>query len=625
MSSAKRPYNETISSNSSTSTALSDNNDYIVNVVVEEEQKEVGQDMDIEEQTDSFKNRQTEEESRRKRIITDNDLFRSNTFTQNPFPSLLNDHSFHSSSLTQTSRSTLNYSLSNKTSNAPYFIVPSSRIPASTYHPLSNNVESNYISPRDSLNNNTHNINFPKSTLKISENTEALSPIDLLMSSPPISTSTPKTNRTKNTSNSSLTLTTQDSNTWNNADFNCSSPRDTASNLRDQTNVNTNSLNYSSAEGSSYLHDSYSNINDDSSDDDNININGFNNDNINNNYSKNDNISNNSSNNNNINNFDSSNIRTRLTKKESKGPFELIYSQIYDEEGIVFATESFNYLIQLYEFCDNNSTKLQSNITSILRDLVLLLNSQLDGFDIPFIEHHKWNGSHFYGPIDVLTLLDHLDDGLGLSSAEYIIYVRNYKNNYHIKPGGSVLQCGYRRTYRRNYAQSSSSPASFPTSSFRTSDQSNNNIDNIQNNELRHAVLDEDAVKEAQNFLELLAEEEDGEEDNSTEQEEESDSFIEISKESDYEDDDSLVRGFSSTSIRQPTDTFGNPINQTRTTTRRISRPSVNNDGSETDDSLDDYSVDSGESTFEEIDFSDIESVATDSTVEDGWHNVSRD
>ncbi|GBC16005.2 hypothetical protein GLOIN_2v1569293 [Rhizophagus irregularis DAOM 181602=DAOM 197198] len=138
-----------------------------------------------------------------------------------------------------------------------------------------------------------------------------------------------------------------------------------------------------------------------------------------------------------------------------------------------------------------------------------------------------------------------------------------------------------------------------------------------------------DAEREAQIFLELLAEEEENGEDNDIEQEEESDSFTEISKESD-DDDDFLIQGLASTSIRQRTDTFGNPIiNQTRTTSaRHISRPSADNDGNDTDDSLDDYLAESGnltESTYEEIDFSDVESTATDSTIEDGWHNVSRD
>lgn len=547
MSSTKRSYNETIFSNSSISTTLNDTNDY----VVLEEQQEVEQDMDIEEQI-----QQVEEEnfvSRRKRANTDkDDLFKSNT----------NDHSFQSSTPISSTRDTLNYpSSSNTFSNTPNSIANSKKTVSYTTTSLLNN----YISPKDSFNNNTHDNN---STLKVSEDTKALSPIDLLMSSPPISTSTPKTSQTKNTSNSSLTLTTQNSDTW---DFNYtdSSPYNTASNSCD--------------------------------------------------YSSNDNYFLNAAN----------IIHTNLNINSSHGPFSPIYSQIYDSEGIVFATESFNYLVQLYEFCDNNSTNLQSKITSILRDLVLLINNQLDGFDIPFIEHHKWNGSHFYGPVDVEFLLDQLDDGLGISSAKYVWY--DYSNIMRTR--GSVLQCGCRRTRRRTFRidenqSSSSSSASSSTSITSGLHRSANNTNDLQDNDLRHAVLNRDAEREAQIFLELLAEEEENGEDNDIEQEEESDSFTEISKESD-DDDDFLIQGLASTSIRQRTDTFGNPINQTRTTsTRHISRPSADNDGNETDDSFDDYLAESGnltESTYEEIDFSDVESITTDSTNEDGWHNVSRD
>jgi hypothetical protein len=550
MSSTKRTYNETISSNSSISTTLNDNND---NVVLEQK---VEQDMDIEEQI-----QQVEEEnfvSRRKRLNTDkDDLFESNT----------NDHSFQSSS-SPISSNTLNYSSSSNTSSyTPNSIASSSE----TLPPFLKN----YISPKDSFNNNnTCDNNSSETTLKVSENTKVLSPIDLLMSSPPISTSTPITSQTTNTSNSSLTLTTQNSDTW---DFNYN-----------------DSSSYNTASNSCYRSSN-----------------------------------NNSSNNNEFNNYfrPTNSIHTNLYVDSSRGPFSSIYSQIYDDKGIVFDTESFNYLVQLYEFCDNSSTKLQSNITSVLGDLVLLLNNQLDGFDIPFIEHHKWNGSHFYGPIDVASLLDQLDDGLGISSAKFVWY----DNNNIMRTSGSVLQCGYRRTRRTYKNESQSSSSSSPS----------NNTNSLQDNDLRHAVLSEDAEREAQIFLELLAEEEENEEgneeeneeddgieqeeneDDGIEQEEENDSFTEISRESD-DDDDSLIQGFASTSIQQRTDTFGNPINQTRTTSiRHISGP----DGNETDDSLDEYLVEadnSTESTYEEITLSDIESIATDSTIEDDWFDVSR-
>src|SRR2546421_2191040 len=174
MSSAKRPYNETISSNSSNPiNDNNDNNDYIVNAV--EEQHEVEEDMDIEhylkveqmsKQSDLFKNQQEAEEesfisSRRKRLNTDKD-----TFISNPFPSTLNNHSFQSLSSTSSTRNTLNYSsLRNTISSTPY--PPSGntsfyKVPTTTnvtYHPLS---ESNYISPRDSFNPSN-------STLKVSE------------------------------------------------------------------------------------------------------------------------------------------------------------------------------------------------------------------------------------------------------------------------------------------------------------------------------------------------------------------------------------------------------------------------------------------------------------------------
>ncbi|GET56925.1 uncharacterized protein OCT59_021528 [Rhizophagus irregularis] len=551
MSSTKRPYNETISSNSSISTTLNDTNDYIVLG----EQQEVEQEMDIEEQI-----QQVEEEnfvSRRKRANTDkDDLFKSNT----------NDHPFQSSTPISSTKDTLNYPSSNTFSNTPDSIANSRKTVSFTTTTFLNN----YISPKDSFNNNMHDNN---STLKVSEDTKALSPIDLLMSSPPISTSTPKTSQTKNTSNSSLTLTTQNSDTW---DFNY-----TDSSCNTASNSNDNKINSHFPSDANIIH-------------------------------------------------------TNLNIDSSHGPFSPIYSQIYDSEGIVFATESFNYLVQLYEFCDNNSTNLQSKITSILGDLVLLINNQLDGFDIPFIEHHKWNGSHFYGSVDVEYLLDQLDDGLGISSAKYVWY--DYNNNMRIS--GSVLQCGCRRTHRthrrtcridENQSSSSSSASSPTLSTSFTSDLQRpaNNTNDLQDNDLRHAVLNRDAEREAQIFLELLAEEEENGEDNDIEQEEESDSFTEISKESD-DDDDFLIQGLASTSIRQRTDTFGNPIiNQTRTTSaRHISRPSADNDGNDTDDSLDDYLAESGnltESTYEEIDFSDVESTATDSTIEDGWHNVSRD
>jgi hypothetical protein len=662
MSSVKRPYNETISSNSSNSinTTLNnsnDNNDYIVNVVEEQHEAEV--DMDIEhylkieqisKPNDSFKNQQeTEEDSRRKRLNTDKD-----TFISNPFPSTLNGNHY-----------------SHTTSSTPH---PPSRNPFYKYPPTFTNVTnhplsgSNYISPRDSVNNNTYNAS--DSTLKISEITKAPSPIDLLMSSPPISTSTQKTNRTRNTSNSSLTLTTNDLDTWSNIDdFNYTySSRDSTSKLHPQTNTNTS--NDSSAEALSstfsYLnaanpHSSLNstnsdgpceNINNSSSNDDysiNDNINNVSSNN-NNKNSNNNNVNNSSSDNGNNNNPTSDNdnyfssiydvapnnqfIRTKLTNGKSRGPFERIYSQIYDNEGKVVDIDSFNYLIQLYEFCDGSSSRLQSNVTAILRDLVLLLNNQIDDFDIPFIEHHKWNGTSFYGPIDIITLLDQLDDGLGLSSAEFVFY----KNDGSIETSGSVLQCGYRKSYRRGFRDNDQGSSSFTSSVSKTINRSNDTND-LQNNELRHAVLDKDAEREAELFLELLAqEEEEGVEDNgaeqgenSTEQEdsassselEDSDSFTEISKESEYEedDDDSLDEDFASIRTRQLTtctDTFGNLINPARTTsniTRRISRPSDNDDGNETDNT---------ESTFEEVDYSDIESIATDSTVEDGWHSVSR-
>ncbi|GBC04184.1 hypothetical protein RclHR1_05560004 [Rhizophagus clarus] len=571
MSSTKRSYNETISSNSSFSTTLNDNNDY---VVLEEQQKveqqEVEQNMDIEEQI-----QQVEEEnfvSRRKRINTDkNDLLKPNT----------NNHSFQSSTLISSTRNTLNNSSSSNTSSNSLNFIASDTVSSPT------TFQNNYISPKDSFNNNTNDNNSSKSTLKVSEDTKALSPIDLLMSSPPISTLTSMTSQTRNTSNTSLTLTTQNPDTW---DFNYTNSSDSPYNAVSNSSYDTASnSSYNTASDSSYNTASDSHT-----------------ENTRNFFSRIGDL-----------------IRTDLSATSSHGPFSPIYPQIYDNEGVVFATESFNYLVQLYEFCDNGSTKLQSNITSILRDLVLLINNQLDGFDIPFIEHHKWNGSHFYGPIDVVSLLDQLDDGLGLSSAKYVCgydYMRTF---------GSVLQYGCRKTYRKNENQSLSSSESSSTSI--TSD-------------LRHAVLDIDAEREAQNFLELLAEEEENGEGNSTEQEEneedndteqeengedndteqeESDSFIEISRESD-DDDYSLIQNFASASIRQRTDTFGNPINQTRTTsTRHISRVSVNNDGNETDYSLDE-SGNLTESTYEEIDISDIESIATDST-EDGWHNVSRD
>src|SRR4051794_32094647 len=166
MSSAKRPYNETISSNP-INTTLSDNNDYIVNVV--EEQHEVEEDMDIEhylkveQPSGSFKNQQEAEEesfisSRRKRLNTDKD-----TFISNPFPSTLNNHSFQPLSSTSSTRNTLNYSsLRNTISSNPFYKVPTTTNVA--YHPL---YETNYISPRDSYNNNTYN-NSSNSTLKVS-------------------------------------------------------------------------------------------------------------------------------------------------------------------------------------------------------------------------------------------------------------------------------------------------------------------------------------------------------------------------------------------------------------------------------------------------------------------------
>src|SRR5581483_1458359 len=101
MSSAKRPYNETISSNSFTS---NDNNDYIVNVVVEEQQQEAEQDMDIEEQIPKVEEETFANSSRRRKLNTDNDS---------------SDHSFQSSSPIFSTRNTLTYSLNNTASNTP--------------------------------------------------------------------------------------------------------------------------------------------------------------------------------------------------------------------------------------------------------------------------------------------------------------------------------------------------------------------------------------------------------------------------------------------------------------------------------------------------------------------------
>src|ERR1051326_7832162 len=159
MSSVKRPFYETISSNSSNSVNTSlndnnDNNDYIVNVV--EEQHEAEEDMDIEhyfkeqisKPNDSFKNQQEiEEESRRKRLNTDKD-----TFISNPFPSTLNGN--HYSSLRNTTSS------SHPSSRNPFYKYPT--FTNVTYHPLS---DSNYISPRDSVNNNTFNSDRKRQTL----------------------------------------------------------------------------------------------------------------------------------------------------------------------------------------------------------------------------------------------------------------------------------------------------------------------------------------------------------------------------------------------------------------------------------------------------------------------------
>ncbi|CAG8516597.1 13220_t:CDS:2 [Funneliformis caledonium] len=244
-------------------------------------------------------------------------------------------------------------------------------------------------------------------------------------------------------------------------------------------------------------------------------------------------------------------IRTELRESDSKGPFSSFYPQIYNNNRLVVFEEPFNYLRQLFEFCNNSSTKLASNVTSVLTGLVTLLNVQLDGFDIPFIEHHKWNGSNFYGSIDVATLLDHLDEGLGISSTEYVFYDRADNGSSFIRTGRSVLN--FRKTYGKPKSTADTpSPQTL-----------------LDNNELRHA-------------------------------------------------------GPASTRVLQhTTDTFGNPSSTTRTTTavRCISKPSAGGIDSETDDDL----IHSEESAFEEIDDdSDIESVLTDSTIEEDWHSVSR-
>ncbi|CAG8522396.1 8301_t:CDS:2 [Funneliformis mosseae] len=262
-------------------------------------------------------------------------------------------------------------------------------------------------------------------------------------------------------------------------------------------------------------------------------------------------------------------IRTELRESDSKGPFSSFYPQIYNNNGLVVYEEPFNYLIQLFEFCNNSSTKLASNVTSVLTGLVTLLNVQLDGFDIPFIEHHKWNGSNFYGSIDVATLLDHLDEGLGISSTEYVFYDRADNGSSFIRTGRSVLNCDFRKTYGKPKSTANTpSPQTL-----------------LDNNELRHAVLDADAERETQLFLEFLAE--------------------------DDQDND----------IDHADENPGTGFDSTTTAVRCISKPSAGGMDSETDDDL----IHSEESAFEEIDdVSDIESVLTDSTIEEDWHSVSR-
>ncbi|CAI2165814.1 3540_t:CDS:2 [Funneliformis geosporum] len=427
MSSAKRPYNETMSSPSSTSNASSSLNDDFM-------EEKVEQGMDIEQNEQIVYHNLIEGNFRRKKLNNDK-VDQLNTFISNPFPSTLNN-SF------QPYTSSRNYPLKDIVSDTKTSSIPFHKVSATVLNEENNELDKN-------KNNNC----------SLKQNS-----FDSLTSSPTISISTSETRI------SDVTIT--------------------ASN------------------------DYFSSTID----------------------------------------FTKEYIRTQLNESDSKGPFYSFYPQIYNSNRLVIFEESFSYLRQLYEFCDDSSTKLASNVTSVLAGLIALLNVQLDGFDIPFIEHHKWNGSNFYGSIDIGTLLDHLDEGLGISTAEFVFYNRDDNGSSFIKTGRSVLQCGYRKTRSKLKPFDTPSPQTL-----------------LNNNELRHAVLDVDAERETQLFLESLAAEE--QEENYT----------------DHEDE----------------------------TYNRYIRKSYN----ETDDDL----IHSEESSFDEVDdVSDIESVVTDSTVEEDWLRVSR-